>query len=129
MTGATTIDEAGQPGSPGASLVDQRVRLGAEAPTLPEPVGFRTRYRSEPGMIGHYPWTYADQSRRRVDRREHEAEDLYTADQMRAAVAAERERWTLLLTEKWHSGDGKGQTLAQYMGMTDGEYAAWVLRA
>lgn len=45
------------------------------------------------------------------------------------AVAAERERWLLLLTEKWHAGDGKGQTLAQYMGMTDAEYSAWVFKA
>lgn len=51
---------------------------------LPEPAGFRARYRSEPGMIGHYPWAYADQRRRRVDRPEHETQDLYTTDQMRA---------------------------------------------
>ena len=42
------------------------------------------------------------------------------------AVSVERERWTTLLTEKWHAGEGKGQTLAQYMGMSDEEYAAWV---
>ena len=42
------------------------------------------------------------------------------------AVAVERERWTTLLTEKWHAGEGKGQTLAQYMGMSNEEYAAWV---
>lgn len=46
-----------------------------------------------------------------------------------ALLAAERERWMLLLTEKWHAGGGKWQTLAQNMGMTDGEYAAWVLKA
>ena len=44
-----------------------------------------------------------------------------------AATAAERERWTTLLTEKWHSGEGKGLTLAQYMGMNVAEYAAWVV--
>ena len=54
---------------------------------LGEPAGFRTRYRSEPGMIGHYPWTYADQARRRRDNRpEHEYEDLFTRDQCIAAV-------------------------------------------
>jgi len=42
---------------------------------------------------------------------------------------AERERWTLLLAEKWHAGHGMGQTLAQYMGMTDAEYASWVVKA
>lgn len=45
-----------------------------------------------------------------------------------ALVAAERKRWTLLLTEKWHAGEGKGKTLAQYMGMSDAEYAAWGLK-
>ena len=44
----------------------------------------------------------------------------------RAGAAAERERWTTLLTEKWHSGEGKGTTLAQYLGMSAAEYAAWV---
>jgi hypothetical protein len=62
------------------------------AMALPDPAGFRTRYRSEPGMIGHYPWTYADQRRRRVDRPEHETEDLYTAEQVRAILAAELRR-------------------------------------
>ncbi len=59
---------------------------------LPEAAGYRTRYRSEPGMIGHYPWTYADQSRRRRDRPECDYEDLYTDDQVRALLAAEREK-------------------------------------
>lgn len=61
---------------------------------MPEPVGYRTRYRSEPDMIGHYPWSYADATRRRrkYDRPEHEYEDLYTADQMRAMYEAATER-------------------------------------
>ena len=44
-----------------------------------------------------------------------------------AGAAVERERWTMLLTEKWHSGEGKGLTLAQYLGMSAAEYAAWVV--
>ena len=43
------------------------------------------------------------------------------------AALAERERWTTLLTERWHSGEGKGHTLAQYIGMSTAEYAAWVV--
>lgn len=43
-------------------------------------------------MIGHYPWTYADHRRRKYDRPECEYEDLFTAEQVRAAVAAELER-------------------------------------
>ena len=54
---------------------------------MPEPTGFRMRYRSEPGMIGHYPWSYADQGRRQADRPEYEREDLFTAAQLRQAFA------------------------------------------
>jgi hypothetical protein len=54
---------------------------------MPEPVGFRTRYRSEPGMIGNYPWTYADERRRsKIQRPEYEREDLYTEEQMKQAL-------------------------------------------
>lgn len=28
-----------------------------------QPVAWRVRYRSEPGMIGHYPWTYSGKKR------------------------------------------------------------------
>ena len=61
---------------------------------MPEPAGFRTRYRSEPGMIGDYPWTYADIKlrRRRNDHPGYEYEDLYTATQMREAILAATER-------------------------------------
>jgi hypothetical protein len=61
----------------------------SELPALPEPAGFRVRYRSEPGMVGHYPWSYADQGRRRREWPNHEVEDLYTADQVRALLARE----------------------------------------
>lgn len=52
------------------------------------PVGFRTRYRSEPGMIGHYPWTYADHRRRKYDRPECEYENLFTDGQVRDLIAS-----------------------------------------
>lgn len=69
---------------------------------MPEPAGFRTRYRSEPGMIGHYPWTYADATRRRhkYDRPEHEYEDLFTADQVREAMLAATERAAKLCEQR-----------------------------
>lgn len=57
---------------------------------LPVPAGFRTRYRSEPGMLGHYPWTYADQGRRRIDRPQHESESLFTEAQVMALLAEAR---------------------------------------
>lgn len=85
------------------------VRPGAEALPMMEPAGFRTRYRSEPGMIGHYPWTYADQGRRRVDRPEHETEDLFTEDQVRSMLAAERERCALI-AERGDEGDWSRST-------------------
>jgi hypothetical protein len=66
--------------------------ISGELGPLSDPAGFRTRYRSEPGMIGHYPWTYADWRRRKHDRPECEYEDLFTTEQVRAMVAAERER-------------------------------------
>ncbi len=56
-----------------------------------------------------------------------EVVNWYSHVEVREMLSAERERWTLLLTDKWHAGDANGQTLAQYMGMTDSEYAAWVL--
>lgn len=60
---------------------------------MPEPVGFRSRYRSEPEMIGHYPWTWASAERRRrkFDRPECEYEDLFNADQVREAIQAATE--------------------------------------
>lgn len=78
-----------------AQATVQQSLIVAEA-LMPEPVGFRTRYRSEPEMIGHYPWTYADAQRRRrkYDRPENEYEDLYTAEQMRAMFDAATERAT-----------------------------------
>lgn len=56
-----------------------------DALPLPEPDDFRTRYRSEPGMIGHYPWTYVDERRRFAVRPEHEYEFIYNEDKVRAA--------------------------------------------
>jgi hypothetical protein len=82
---------------------------------LPEPVGFRARYRSEPGMIGHYPWTYADQRRRLFERPSCEYEDLYTSDQMLAfraeGVAAERERCASV-AENYDLGTPEGHAIA-----------------
>ena len=57
---------------------------------LPEPDAFRMRYRSEPPMIGHYPWAYQDRRPRIIGRPEYDNEDLYTADQMRAYALQER---------------------------------------
>ena len=51
-----------------------------------EPAANRVRYRSEPGMIGHYPWSYSDRRPRRVHPG-YESQDLYTADQINARVA------------------------------------------
>lgn len=44
-------------------------------------------------------------------------------------MADERERWVARLTEKWHYQTGlSGETLAQYLGMSDEEYAEFVER-
>ena len=61
----------------------------SELGPLPEPSAWRSRYRSESGMIGSYPWSYEDVRRKwRNGRTEYESQDLYTAEQMQA----ERER-------------------------------------
>lgn len=67
---------------------------------MPDSVGFRTRHRSEPEMIGHYPWTYSDARRRLYDRPAFEYEDLYTAAQMRAMFDAATERAAKQVPEK-----------------------------
>jgi hypothetical protein len=43
-----------------------------------QPVAWRTRYRSEPGMIGHYPWTYTERIRG-MRQEQYEYEPLYAS--------------------------------------------------
>lgn len=43
-----------------------------------EPVAWRMRYRSEPGMLGHYPWTYTERIRG-IRLGQYEYEPLYAA--------------------------------------------------
>jgi hypothetical protein len=43
-----------------------------------EPVAWRIRYRSEPGMIGHYPWSYTER-KPKTPRPEHEVEPVYAS--------------------------------------------------
>lgn len=99
-----------------------------DALSLPEPAGFRTRYRSEPGMIGHYPWTYADQSRRPHPLRQRpgtESEDLFTAADLHAFAAAaradERERCATVV-EKFNRwlGTAREEIAAAIRARTEG---------
>ena len=55
-------------------------------PELPEPKAWRTRHKSEPGMMGHYPWTYTGRKPMRSMAGSFETENLYTAEQVRAAI-------------------------------------------
>ena len=68
--------------------------MSAELPKMPPASAWRTRYRSEPGMIGHYPWTYTDSElrTRRVDQQNYEVEPLYTAAQLQEAARQAMER-------------------------------------
>jgi hypothetical protein len=52
----------------------------AQRQAEPEPVAWRTRYKSEAGMVGNYPWTYTERVRA-VERLSpsYEFEPLYTA--------------------------------------------------
>lgn len=88
----------------------------------PEPAGFRTRYRSEPGMIGHYPWTYYEPRRRSVDRPELETEALYTADQVSAMLAAERERLRAAVEAYF---DAPARSYLQTTDQCDAQAAMW----
>ena len=55
---------------------------------MPEPAAWRIRYRSEPGMLGHYPWTYTDRKPRWQNDTAHEVEPVFTAAQVQAMLAA-----------------------------------------
>ena len=61
-----------------------------ELPPRPEPDAFRTRYRSEPGMIGHYPWSYVDAGRKKALNASCEYEDLFGEEKVDTLVAAAR---------------------------------------
>jgi hypothetical protein len=80
-----------------------------------KPVAWRIRYRSEPGMIGHYPWSYTERERA-IERPECDVEQLFTASQLAAeverAVAAERERIATMV-EQTTTPYRVGQLMAQ----------------
>ena len=46
-----------------------------------EPVAWRIRYRSEPGMVGCYPWSYRERKPRLPIDTAHEIEPIYAAPQ------------------------------------------------
>jgi len=53
--------------------------IQADRASRADPVAWRIRYRSEPGMIGHYPWSFTDRIRgARLDTH-YEYEPLYVA--------------------------------------------------
>lgn len=49
--------------------------------TMPEPVVWRSRYRSPQGMIGHYPWSYVGHSLIQPALNNYDIESLITTDQ------------------------------------------------
>lgn len=80
-------------------------------PARMEPVAWRVRYRSEPGMLGHYPWTYTDRKPRRPNDATNEVEPVYAASQVQAMLAAAPSgpaRVPLLARAlaEWHEEDG-----------------------
>lgn len=64
-------------------LSDENARLGlhyVDEKAQAQPVAWRTRYRSEPGMIGNYPWAYVERDPERHGvRPAYEVEALYTS--------------------------------------------------
>ena len=86
----------------GNPIAQQNQQVAAPV-ALPEPVAWRTRYRSEPGMIGHYPWTYTER-RRGAERPEHEWEQLHTEQQLRTLLATGGQALAVKLLASDHSG-------------------------
>lgn len=56
-----------------------------------EPVAWRIRHRSEPGMIGHYPWSYTDRIRGGRDDMHYEYEPLFATPQPTAPTPPNRQ--------------------------------------
>ncbi len=78
-------------GASGPSDSEQwRVAKGWNARALPTgmtPEAWRTRYRSEPGMIGYYPWTYTGRQPRQLIAPAYDVEPIYTSAQVQAMLA------------------------------------------
>lgn len=55
---------------------------------MPEPEAWRVRYRSEPGMIGHYPWSYTGRKPRCHTDNNNEVEAVYTEAQVQTILFA-----------------------------------------
>jgi len=55
---------------------------------MPEPVAWRSKYKSEPGMIGQYPWSYVERSLRQPSLNNYDIEALITTTQAEAYAAA-----------------------------------------
>lgn len=60
----------------------------AEVP-MPEPVAYRIRHRSEPGMVGHYPWGYNDWRVARVPECAEREDLVRESDALAYAAASE----------------------------------------
>ncbi|HCP78972.1 MAG: hypothetical protein CML16_03180 [Pusillimonas sp.] len=61
---------------------------------MPDPVVWRSKYKSEPGMIGNYPWSYVEYSLRQPALNNYDIEGLITTTQAQA-YADERVREAL----------------------------------
>lgn len=81
-----------------------------------EAVAYRTRYRSEPGMIGHYPWSYTERKPRFPNHEKTiEVEPLYAHPTGEVEKDAARYRWLPHVgadeqgnaTLEWWCGDRK----------------------
>lgn len=73
----------------------EAITFGMEKVPALTVVAWRTRYRSEPGMIGHYPWSYTERVRgMRLEHYEYEAlVSLTDAQSALLAQAAEKDAW------------------------------------
>ena len=52
---------------------------------MPDPVAWRSKYKSEPGMIGHYPWSHSEHKPKLLKIETHyDVESLITTAQAEA---------------------------------------------
>ena len=79
----------------------KRTPNGWERTGEEEPVAWRVRYRSEPGMIGHYPFSYTDRKPiRSLENPAYEVEPLYTHPAQTGAALEAQERDALKALQK-----------------------------
>lgn len=80
-----------------------------------EPVAWRSRHRSEPGMIGHYPWHYVERAPHSLAAPHYEHEPLYSVPPAR--TESQRILFPTHLRKMWSGGEVQAW-LDEQLGVT-----------